>query len=226
MAHKSLFKKRTLGFALQKILLEKSYPEAKCIIKNGVLIWEGIVRPTLLSRKYNIKIVCMSFGSEPAEKYDPLVVGAESLWNSGVCVVVAAGNSGPDKSSIRSPGISRKVITVGGFDDRKSNDNQSKNYTVADFSSRGPVGNIYKPDLVAPAVNIVGANRLGGYTTMSGTSVATPFIAGIASLMTSKYPRLTPDQIKIRIVRCCTKISFDQNEDGFGVVDCGRLFKN
>jgi serine protease AprX len=176
--------------------------------------------------KYNISVVCMSFGSEPAENYDPLVVGVESLWNSGVCVVVAAGNSGPDKSSIRSPGISRKVITVGGFDDRKSEEKNKNEFVVADFSSRGPVGNIHKPDLVAPAVNLVGASRLGGYTIMSGTSVATPLIAGIAALMTSNRPHITPDQIKMRLVRCCNKISQDQNEDGFGVIDCSKLFVN
>ena len=178
-------------------------------------------------RKYNISVVCMSFGSEPAESFDPLVAGAESLWNSGLCVVVAAGNSGPNKSSIRSPGISSKVITIGGFNDRQDLDDlKPHKYAVADFSSRGPVGNISKPDLVAPAVNIVGANAAGGYTTMSGTSVATPLIAGISALMTSNRPYITPDQIKMRLVRCCNKISEDQNEDGFGMIDCERLFKN
>ena len=47
--------------------------------------------------KYNIRVVCMSFGSPPLDKNDPLVLGAEALWDIGVVVVAAAGNSGPEK---------------------------------------------------------------------------------------------------------------------------------
>jgi serine protease AprX len=176
-------------------------------------------------RKYNISVVCMSFGSDPTDSYDPLSVGAESLWNAGICVVAAAGNSGPSSESIKTPGISQKILTVGGIDDKRdNNDIMQERFEVADFSSRGPVGGIYKPDLVAPAVGIVGASNNGGYTIMSGTSVATPFIAGVASLLMAKYPKLTPDQIKIRLVKCCHKITKDQNADGFGLLDCNRLF--
>lgn len=201
----------------------------KAIASNGETSSEKILEAMQWvydnKRKYNISVVCMSFGSIPSDNYDPLAIGAESLWNSGICVVAAAGNSGPDKESIRSPGISRKIITVGGFDDkRKGDDIDAKRFAIADFSSRGPAGSFYKPDLVAPAVNIVGANASGGYVSMSGTSVATPLIAGIAALMTSKYPRISPDQIKVRLVRCCNKISDDQNEGGFGYIDCDKLF--
>ena len=176
-------------------------------------------------RKYNISVVCMSFGSEPNNGYDPLVVGAESLWNAGICVVAAAGNSGPHNNTIKSPGSSKRILTVGGLDDKRIGESViTSEFEIADFSSRGPVENFYKPDLVAPAVGIVGASNNGGYTTMSGTSVATPFIAGIVALLTAKYPKLTPDQIKIRLVKSCNKMTKDQNADGFGLLDCSRLF--
>ena len=181
-------------------------------------------------KKYNIKVVCMSFGSNPIGKNDPLVVGAESLWNMGITVVAAAGNSGPENQTIKSPGYSSKIITVGGIDDKRNeNDNYDKrNFKIADFSSRGPAGMFFKPDLVAPAVDITGAsfNKEKGtfYVKMSGTSVSTPIIAGICCLIISKYPNITPDQIKIRLLHLCKKISNNRNEEGFGLLDLTRFF--
>lgn len=177
--------------------------------------------------KYNIRVVCMSFGSNPLEKNDPLIMGAEALWNSGIVVVVAGGNSGPDYQTIKSPGGSYKVITVGGINDnrRESGEYDETKFEIAKFSSRGPAGKYYKPDLVAPAVNIMGAsNSLKFYTKMSGTSVATPMIAGICCLILSKYPYLTPDQLKIRLLRNCKRITFDRNQEGYGLANFTRFF--
>lgn len=172
-------------------------------------------------KKYNIKVVCMSFGSSPLDDNDPLVIGAESLWNLGIVVVAAAGNSGPHSSTIKSPGISRKIITVGGLDDKRHIDGtySSQEFEVAHFSSRGPVNPYFKPDLIAPAVNITGAEFGTFYTKMSGTSVATPMVAGVCALIISRYPKITPDQLKIRLLRNCKKIASDFNDDGFGVVN-------
>ena len=60
-------------------------------------------------KKYNIKVVCMSFGSEPLGNNDPIMKGAEVLWNKGITMVAAAGNSGPEFETIKSPGISPKI---------------------------------------------------------------------------------------------------------------------
>ena len=175
-------------------------------------------------KKYNIKVVCMSFGSSPTSNNDPLMLGAEVLWNSGVVVVAAAGNSGPNTKTIKSPGISGKIITVGGFDDKRREGKISEeDFVVADFSSRGPAGYFYKPDVVAPAVNIVGINLSGGYTRMSGTSVATPMVAGIACLMLEKNPNLTPNQVKTLIIKSCKKISNNKNNDGFGYIKSNNI---
>lgn len=176
--------------------------------------------------KYNISVVCMSFGSNPIDKTDPLVLGAEALWNAGIVVISAAGNSGPDGQTIKSPGVSSKIITVGGIDDKRDDKNNYnfKNFVVADFSSRGPANNYFKPDLVCPAVNIVGANFNGGYVNMSGTSVATPMIAGACLLILNKYKGLTPNQVKAKLLRCCKKISVSFNNDGFGIPNFIKFF--
>ena len=177
--------------------------------------------------KYKIRVVCMSFGSNPLEKNDPLIMGAEALWNSGIVVVVAGGNSGPDYQTIKSPGGSVKVVTVGGINDNRAENGEfdEKKFEIAKFSSRGPAGKFFKPDIVAPAVNITGAsNTQKFYTKMSGTSVATPMIAGICCLILSKYPYLTPDQLKIRLLRNCKRITFDKNQEGYGLANFKNFF--
>ena len=103
--------------------------------------------------------------------------------------MVAAGNSGPKPSTITSPGISPKVITVGAVDDKRTPNIADD--TIAEFSSRGPVGSRIKPDITAPGVKVVSVNTnkdyksgqrntgsITPYTTMSGTSVATPMVSG------------------------------------------------
>ena len=114
----------------------------------------------------------------------------------------AAGNSGPEFQTIKSPGVSSRIITVGGFDDNRFDDDvyDKKLFEIAEFSSRGPAFNRYKPDVVAPAVDITSCDRKGGYTKLSGTSVATPMIAGLACLILEKYPNLSPDKVKQLLV--------------------------
>ena len=178
-------------------------------------------------RKFNIRVVCMSFGSSPLGERDPLLLGAEALWNAGVVVVAAAGNSGPEDRSIKSPGVSNRIITVGGLSDNRDELGgfDMKLFEVAEFSSRGPAGCYLKPDLIAPATNITGVNKLGGYQKMSGTSVATPMIAGIACLIIDKNPDITPDQLKVRLVRSCRSIAKNRNYEGFGWFDAELLFR-
>lgn len=176
-------------------------------------------------KKKNIRVACMSFGSEPLGYNDPIMIGAESLWKDGVVVVSAAGNSGPEFQTIKSPGVSSRIITVGGFDDnRLDNDVYDKKlFEIAEFSSRGPAFNRYKPDVVAPAVDITSCDRKGGYTKLSGTSVATPMIAGLACLILEKYPNLSPDKVKQLLVSNGEAITYNRNIEGFGIP---RLFQN
>ena len=176
-------------------------------------------------KKHKIKVVCMSFGSEPLGLNDPIMNGAEELWKSGVIVVAAAGNSGPDFQSIKSPGVSRRLITVGGMDDnRLDEDNYSSSFfEIADFSSRGPSFKSFKPDLVAPAVDIISCKKGGGYTKLSGTSVATPMIAGAMCLLCEKNPNITPDEAKRRLLSVCKPISYNKNLEGFGYPNLTNL---
>ena len=170
-------------------------------------------------QRFNIRLVCMSFGSVALGKNDPLMLGAEKLWDSGIVVVTAGGNSGPESETIKSPGSSYKVITVGALDDKRVlGEPQYDKFAVADFSSRGPINNTYKPDVIASGVDINGLNNKKSpfYTTMSGTSVSTPIVAGVCSRLIKKYPNYSPDRIKKLIISSCNPITFDRNSEGFG----------
>ena len=176
-------------------------------------------------QKYNIKVVCMSFGSSTMENNDPLVMGAEVLWNNDICVVAAAGNSGPENETIKSPGASYKIITVGAIDDfREKESYDFSKFDIADFSSRGPALGNYKPDVVAPGVNINSACNYSlfksHYKTMSGTSVATPIVAGVCNLLIASNPKLKPNDVKRLILNNAIQINSNRNSEGFGLINC------
>jgi len=123
-------------------------------------------------------------------------------------VVFAAGNMGPDYETINAPGDADgngvEVITVGAVD---------KNGVIAEFSSRGP--DVYgsdhaEPDISAPGVDIV-SSVPGGSRDASGTSMATPHVAGVVALMLSKNPRLT-DMEALGIL---ARTAIDKGDPGF-----------
>ncbi len=160
-------------------------------------------------KQYKISVVCMSFGADIINGNDPLSRGADALWKRGITVVAAAGNSGPERGTIKSPGDNPNIITVGGLDEN--------NMQIADFSSRGPTIFGFKPDLVAPAVNVIScSNKVEPYTSMSGTSVATPIIAGVCASLKSKFPEIKNNQIKQYLMNNCKKLTGDWNIEGAG----------
>ena len=181
--------------------------------------------------RYNIKVASMSLGSATSEfkRDDAMVRGAETLWKLGITVVVAAGNEGPAPRTITVPGTSPVLLTVGSVDDKRTI--TMLDDTIPDFSSRGPVLNRVKPDVVAPGVNIVSVNADKGYmpgikaerftkpyTTMSGTSVSTPLVAGMAALLYQRNPTWSPDMIKREILRYASRLTGVVNAEGRGVV--------
>ena len=166
-------------------------------------------------KRYDIKIVCMSFGSIPLGKNDPLIIGVKALWDSGIVVVCAAGNDGPNENTIKSPGACPNVITVGSCDVI----DDIHNIKVAPFSSRGPAFDFIKPDIIAPGVDIISLkNSTEFYTTMSGTSVSTPFVAGMCALLLSQNPHLSPNFIKSLLMASAIEIDQQKNWVGSGLL--------
>lgn len=106
--------------------------------------------------KYNIRVINMSLGHTAQADYqnDPVNQAVKKAYESGIVVVSAAGNEGPDPKTIACPGDSPYAITVGAVDDMNTPDPGDD--IITDFSSRGPTaGGLTKPDLVAPGEAII-----------------------------------------------------------------------
>lgn len=176
-----------------------------------------------------IRIVNISVGSLSRKgmgENSALVKGVNDAWDDGLIVVVAAGNMGPKRNSITTPGISRKVITIGcSDDDREVNVMGSK---MVDYSGRGPTDAcICKPDLVAPGASIVCcSNKNGRYTAKSGTSMATPLVTGALALLLEKYPQLSNRDVKLRLRERCTDLGLPQNQQGWGLLNIEKLLRD
>lgn len=194
---------------------------------------------------FNVRVANLSFGkpiTESAET-DPLVAAVEAVWDSGIAVVVAAGNFGREGYfSITSPGNSRKVITVGSLTDNGTGSNFGDDY-VSTYSSKGPTveDHIVKPDLVAPGNrlvattpevsylrkllpdNFVACSAYSGctdnYLELSGTSMSTAMVSAAAARMLDKEPWLSPATIKARLMRSARKIDDSPVVAGAGLLD-------
>ena len=164
------------------------------------------------AKKYGIRVVCMSFGALPAPVRDPLAAGVRALHSAGLVVVASAGNGGPERGSVMSPGISPYAITVGGAGMENSR------MRVSAFSSRGLYGGIPKPDLVAPAEDVVCTEKRD-YAPFTGTSVAAPIVAGACSRMLSAHPGYTPDRVKEELMRGAAPLGGEKDAAGAGLLD-------
>lgn len=165
--------------------------------------------------RYNIRVVNISLNSAEYESYhtNPLCAAAEVLWFNGIVVVVSAGNRGG--GNLFPPANDPFVITVGATDDKGTVTRIDD--TLASFSAYGVADGISKPDLVAPGRYIkapmpnsmlVRDGRAQyvaqDYYSMSGTSMASPIVAGAAAILLGKEPWLTPDQVKFRLKHTAT----------------------
>jgi len=185
--------------------------------------------------KYNIKVLNMSLGdfATKSHKDDPWTQAAQKAIDAGLTVVVAAGNEGPEPGTISTPATSPRVITVGALDDKRTLDR--KDDSVAAFSSRGPtsVDNLGKPDIIAPGVSVFAPlspsstldvpelPHIGkDYIAISGTSMATPLVSGVAALLLQANPNLKHDDIKRILLASADKfLKDDGNAQGAGLVD-------
>jgi serine protease AprX len=186
---------------------------------------------------------------------DPLCKAARAAYDAGILVVVAAGNDGKIGSgfgTITSPGNEPSTLTVGAMDDARTV--TTTDDTLAPYSSKGPtlVDHVVKPDLVAPGTRIVSLRdpgsyldtnyhsytlQLGDYSrptnnsqdgvyyTLSGTSMAAPFVSGAAALLFRKDPSLNPATVKARLMQSAVKDTALIFQTGAGELDIDAALK-
>jgi serine protease AprX len=185
----------------------------------------------------NLRVLNMSF-SGPARSYyweDPLNQAVMKAWQAGIVVVASAGNNGPDPMTIGVPGNVPYVITVGAMTDNYT-ESDSSDDKLATFSAAGPTfEGFVKPEIVAPGGHLSGLMAFdtqivqehpefhdgGKYFEMSGTSQAAGVVSGVAALILSQDPSLTPDEVKCRLMDSAHAAFNDKGELAYSVFQQG-----
>jgi len=163
-------------------------------------------------------ILSMSLGSpEPDEEIHQALLHAIS---KGIFVITAAGNEGPDLDTVGYPAGFSEMVAVGSIDRRKN---------LSQFSSRGR-----QVDVVAPGDEITSCYPPRSYATLSGTSMATPFISGVVALALAKHRKIggkTPLRTQQDLIEHLCRTSADAGLAGFdplygcGIINPAKLIK-
>lgn len=171
------------------------------------------------AKQWGMHVVSMSLGSESCQSVAYTNAIAQ-LNAAGITVVCAAGNSGRPGNAFRcvgSPANSRGAVAVAAVDSNKQR---------ADFSSFGttccPPG-ANPVSLSAPGVNIK-STVPGGYSSMNGTSMACPHVAGAAALVKQRFPGISPAQIKTKLMQTATDLgpAGADHYYGAGLLNCEK----
>jgi subtilisin len=140
------------------------------------------------------RVLSMSLGFRGYTPFFESVMAA--LLRNGVLPVVAIGNEGPGTS--RSPGNYPSALAVGACDERSR---------LAAFSGSVQFGGeqpTSKPDCIGPGVDVVSCRAGGGLVVMSGTSMSTPHVAGLAAILFQARPEATPEAVRAAILASCS----------------------
>jgi serine protease AprX len=173
-----------------------------------------------VSENPDVRVVNLALSTDG--EVPPLTDALDALWAQGDTVVVPAGNDGPDRGTVTSPGTDPTLLTVGALDGS----------AVATWSSRGG-GGPAKPDLVAPGAHLLSAGlpgsviwtanpaaqRPGTQFVGSGTSFSTAVAAGAAAVLLAGHPAVAPDQVKSLVMKTASKVSGSRDATGAGGLD-------
>ncbi len=185
--------------------------------------------------RYRIRILNISVGIgslNERSKEEALQRLLERLCASGITVICAAGNKGPQGGTLSFLGEGREVITVGCHDGEFCRGNPGRCET---YSGRGrALAPLRKPDIVAPGTDILSCNaffRKNGsrvrdaYVRKSGTSMSTPMVSGAAALFFQKYPQAGRELFRRRLFGSAADLGEAWNKQGWGMLNVRRLLE-
>ncbi|MFC7373108.1 S8 family peptidase [Fictibacillus iocasae] len=186
-------------------------------------ILNGINYVISVRTTFNIRIMNLSLGSIPTTSYlqDPIATACRRAWIRGIFVVTAAGDTGPS-GTINTPGYDPLLITAGAINDQRTitrADDVPALYTSVKPTVDGGI----KPDINVPGTSLVSLLAPNSflaqsfprnivppnYFILSGTSVASGLLSGMAAQVLQAYPNFTPDILKIRYIETSTYFAND-----------------
>lgn len=164
----------------------------------GWAYWSDMAEAIIWAADHGAKVLSISFGGTTPSS--TLQSAIDYAYGKGVFIAASAGNSNSSTPSY--PAASNHVVAVGATD---------QNDAKASFSNYGSW-----VDVTSPGVSIRSTNMSGSYSSVSGTSPACPFVAGLASLLLAQNSRLTPDQIESAIENNTDDLGSTGRDDIFG----------
>jgi subtilisin family serine protease len=188
----------------------------------------GILAGMEWAAEQGADIVNLSLGGGDTPDIDPLEAEVNKLSaEKGILFAIAAGNEGEyGDQTIGSPGSAAAALTVGAVDGKDA---------LADFSSTGPgLDGQIKPDVTAPGVDITAASaknsviakevgeKPAGYVTISGTSMATPHVAGAAALLKQQHPDWSGAELKAVLAGSAKGGNYTPFEQGTGRIQVDK----
>jgi subtilisin family serine protease len=174
-------------------------------------------------------VVSNSWGDVPGSCTSSYLTAIQNLEAAGVAVVFAAGNSGPNPSTIIAPAKSNfsglQVFSVGAVD------GNYEELPITTFSSRGPTtctqgGDQIKPEVTAPGNHVRSSWTGGYYVYMNGTSMATPHVAGAIALLKQAFPEKTGNELKQMLYETARDLgeTGEDNTYGMGIIDVYQAY--
>jgi len=238
------------GVGLLGVAPEAKLYAYKVLDSGGSGYWDWVIEGIEKAVQDGVDIISMSLGCTGAfcNPNDPVSTSVDNAMDSGVVVVVAAGNGGSNYETVGSPGTARKVISVGAsykkdYVGEYWGDYDPLEDQIISFSSRGPViGEDYglvKPDVVAPGA-IICSSRYDSvfpygehdyyypcvdenHVQLAGTSMATPMTAGLVALLLQAHPNWTPIEVKMALRNNAfdlfEEFGYDINTQGYGRIN-------
>ncbi|WP_328996325.1 S8 family serine peptidase [Kribbella sp. NBC_01245] len=173
------------------------------------------------------RVINMSLGGGASDGTDPISQEVNRLTAaSGALFVIAAGNDGPN-GQVSSPAAADAALAVASV---------TKQDELSEFSSVGPRVGDYamKPDVAAPGSDIIAARAEGtledyavdeNYAKISGTSMATPHVAGAAAILAGQHPDWKAGQLKAALMASAHPIQATSFQQGAGRIDLARAIK-
>jgi len=165
---------------------------------NGTAVMADILEGIQWAVDHGARVVNTSYDNEQVAAVE---TAGEYCWNHGAFSVWAAGNQGVDTKNLNA-GVEwdhKRVVIVGATDQQDAK---------ASFSNYGKA-----LDVFAPGMQVLTTNKGGGYGNVSGTSFASPIVAGSLALILAQNPGLDLDNAQMRLFRCCRDLGVDVQPD-------------